>query len=71
MYIVGETLTNDNSLINGISICAKNSSTSVVKIWINDSKNNSIQNLPIEILNEYGFNIIYKSHIITKYFNFN
>ena len=63
MYIVGETLTNDNNLINGISICAKNSSTSVVKIWINDSKNNSIQNLPIEILNEYGFNIIYKSHI--------
>ena len=29
----------------------------------NDNKKNSIQNLPTDILNEYGFNIIYKSHI--------
>ena len=63
MYIVGETLTNDELLVNGLSICAKNTSTSVLKIWINDNDNNSIQNLPTDILNEYGFNIIYKSHI--------
>ena len=63
MYIVGETLTNDELLVNGLSICAKNTSTSVLKIWINDNNHSSIQNLPVEILNEYGFNIIYKSHI--------
>ena len=53
----------DELLVNGLSICAKNTSTSVLKIWINDNKKNSIQNLPTDILNEYGFNIIYKSHI--------
>ena len=63
MYIIGETLTNNDFLINGISVCAKNNTTSVVKIWINDNNLNSIQNLPTDILNEYGFNIIYKSHI--------
>ena len=63
MYIIGETLTDDEYLVNGISICAKNTSTSVVKIWINDNKKSSIKNLPTDILNEYGFNIIYKSHI--------
>ncbi len=63
MYIVGETLTNDEYLVNGISICAKNTTTSVVKIWINNNTKSSIKNLPTDILNEYGFNIIYKSHI--------
>ena len=63
MYIVGETLTNKNDLINGLSICTKNTTTSVVKIWIKDNNYNSIKNLPREILNEFGFNIIYKSHV--------
>ena len=51
------------NIINGISICTKNYNTSVVKIWISDSNENNIENLPINLLNEYGFNIIYKSHI--------
>ncbi len=63
MYLIGETITNDDLLVNGISICPKNTSTSVVKIWIKDNNKSSIQNLPTEILNEYGFNIIYKAHI--------
>ena len=63
MYIIGETITNDELLVTGISICPKNTSTSVVKIWINDNNKSSIQNLPSDILNEYGFNIIYKAHI--------
>ena len=62
-YIVGNNLVEDKDLINGISICAKNPITSVVKIWNNDTKKNSIKLLPVDILNEYGFNIIYKSHI--------
>ena len=63
MYIVGETLTDSNHLINGLSICTKNATTSVVKIWIKDNTYNSIKNLPRDILNEFGFNIIYKSHV--------
>ena len=59
MYIVGETLTNDKLLVNGLSICAKNTSTSVLKIWINDNHKNSIQNLPTDILNEYGLSLIH------------
>ena len=47
MYLVGETMTNDDLLVNGISMCAKNTSTSVVKIWIHDNNKSSIQNLPI------------------------
>ena len=41
----------------------KNPTTSVVKIWNNNYKENSIKNLPNDILNEYGYNIIYKAHI--------
>ena len=63
MYLIGETITNNDLLVNGISMCPKNTSTSVVKIWIHDNNKSSIQNLPSEILNEYGFNIIYKAHI--------
>ena len=62
-YIVGETLLEDNSSINGLSICAKNPITSVIKIWNNNNNINSIKLLPNNILNEYGFNIIYKSNI--------
>ena len=63
MYIVGETITTELGIVTGLSICAKNPITSVIKIWNNNNKKNSIELLPRDILNEYGFNIIYKSHI--------
>lgn len=64
MYIFGETLVNNNDkIINGISINSKNSNISVIKIWLSNSKYNNIKQLPINILNKYGFNIIYKSHV--------
>ena len=62
-YIVGEMLVEDSLTINGLSICAKNPVTSVVKIWNNNSKYNSLKLLPHELLNEYGYNILYKSNI--------
>ena len=61
-YIVGETLVKSHHSINGISICTKNPTTSVIKIWNNDYKENSIKILPNDILNEYGYNIIYKAN---------
>ena len=66
LYLVSETVIEKNEssdIVNGISICAKNPMTSVVKIWNNDNKKNSIKLLPVDLLNEYGYNIIYKSHI--------
>tara|TARA_Y100000991_G_C21943794_1_gene336529 strand:+ start:358 stop:864 length:507 start_codon:yes stop_codon:yes gene_type:complete len=63
MYVVGETLTIPENIVNGISICSKNTNTSVIKIWIKDNKYNNIENLNVNILNEFGVNIIYKSHI--------
>jgi hypothetical protein len=62
-YIVGETLVKNHLSINGLSICTKNPTTSVIKIWNNNYKENSIQILPNDILNEYGYNIIYKANI--------
>jgi len=63
MYMVGETMSSLPLLINGISICLKNPATSVIKIWNNNSKYNSINLLPHDIIEEYGYNIIYKAHI--------
>lgn len=64
IFLASENIiNNDPSIVTGISICAKNPMTSVVKIWNNDNKKNSIKLLPVDILNEYGYNIIYKSHI--------
>lgn len=63
IYMVGETLTPNSDIINGISICLKNPTTSVIKIWNNTTKANSINLLPKDIVNEYGYNIIYKAHI--------
>lgn len=62
MYMIGETLTAKPDLINGLSICLKNNQ-SVIKIWNSDSKENSIDLLPDDIKNEYGFNILYKANI--------
>jgi hypothetical protein len=64
IYIVGENITpTEPGIVTGLSICAKNPITSVVKIWNNNNKKNSIKLLPVDIINEYGYNIIYKSHI--------
>jgi len=64
LYILGQTfLTNNNDMINGISISTKNNNYTIIKIWNNNNKINSIKLLPKDILNEFGFNIIYKSHI--------
>lgn len=63
VYMIGETMSSLPLLINGISICLKNPATSVIKIWNNNSKYNSINLLPHNIIDEYGYNIIYKAHI--------
>lgn len=58
-HLVGETLTNDNYLITGISINQKNN-IAVIKIWNNDRTKKDISYLP-SFIKQYG-NIIYKNH---------
>lgn len=66
--IVGETLTKYPTHINGVSICLKNFSvrtglTYVIKIWNDNCKYISLDLLPSYILDNYKYNIIYKTHI--------
>ena len=61
--IVGENLLENNMDINGLSICLKRQSNSVIKIWNNNSKNNQINLLSKDILNKYGKDILYIAHI--------
>ena len=61
--IVGETLLEDNSEINGLSICLKRQSSSVIKIWNKNSKNNCKSLINKDILNKYGKEILYIAHI--------
>jgi translation initiation factor 4E len=60
MYIVGDTLVEDSSKINGLSIVLKNPSISIIKIWTSDANYSSLNLLPKDIIDEYGYNIIYK-----------
>ena len=60
--IVGENLEN-NEDINGLSICLKRQSNSVIKIWNNNSKKNQINLLNKDILNKYDKDILYIAHI--------
>ena len=62
-YIVGETLVATDKLINGLSISTKSNNICVIKIWINDKNQNSINILPKDIISNYGYNIIFKKHV--------
>ena len=61
--IIGEKLLENNSDLNGLSICLKRQLNSVIKIWNNNSKNNQINLLNKEILDRYGKDILYIAHI--------
>jgi hypothetical protein len=60
MYVVGESLVEDSSKINGLSIVLKNPSISIIKIWISEANYSSLNLLPKDIIDEYGYNIIFK-----------
>ena len=61
--VVGECLLNNSECINGISICLKRQSTSVIKIWNKDSKMNSVNLINKDILKKYGTDLLYIAHI--------
>jgi hypothetical protein len=47
----------------GLSVCLKKNNNVVVKIWNNNSKNNSLNLLNNTILKKWGTNIIYIAHM--------
>ena len=63
LKIIGETLLENNLNINGLSICLKRQSTSVIKIWNKYSKYNDINLIDKDILDKYGNDILYIPHI--------
>jgi hypothetical protein len=63
LYIVGETLVDKPLKINGLSVRLKNPSISIIKIWTSDASYNSLKLLPKPILDDYGYNIIFKANI--------
>lgn len=59
LFLVGETLSQDKELINGISICLKKGKKSVIKIWNNDKSKSDIKFINKKILEKWGTDIIY------------
>jgi len=50
--------------IMGLSICLKKNNNVIIKIWNNNSKNNSLKFINENILNKWGLDIIYIAHMI-------
>jgi hypothetical protein len=67
IYMIGETLLNEKQYnlqnITGLSYCQKNNTSSIIKIWTENSKNISLECLNKNIIDSYGYNIIYKAHL--------
>ena len=61
--MIGETLIENSLNICGLSICLKNTSTTVIKIWNSNNNEKSIEMLPKSIRDKFQFNILYKANI--------
>ena len=60
LLVTEQILNRSPETVNGLSICVKNNSSAIVKIWISNNSNNSIKNLNKKIVDKFGYNIIYK-----------
>ena len=65
LYLVCEKLCPTISdEIMGLSICLKKNNNVIIKIWNNNSKNNSLKFINENILNKWGLDIIYIAHMV-------
>ena len=65
LYLVTETLClSISEEIMGLSICFKKNNNVIIKIWNNNSKNNSLKFINENILHKWGLDIIYIAHMI-------
>ena len=65
LYLVTETLCSlISEEIMGLSICLKKNNNVIIKIWNNNSKNNSLKFINENILHKWGLDIIYIAHMI-------
>jgi hypothetical protein len=62
LLVTEQVLNNPDSYenVNGLSICIKNNSSAIIKIWISNNSYNAIKNLSKKIVDKFGYNIIYK-----------
>jgi hypothetical protein len=59
----GSLCPNIHNEIMGLSVCLKKNSNIVIKIWNNNSKNNTLKLINESILKKWGTDIIYIAHI--------
>jgi len=52
--------------IVGLSLCLKKNNNVIIKIWNNNSNNNSLKLINENILKKWGLDIIYIAHMIEK-----
>jgi hypothetical protein len=64
LIVSNELVQGTNAL--GLSITVKKNNTCVVKIWNDDSNNNSIKHINKNILKKWGTDIIYIAHMADK-----
>jgi hypothetical protein len=67
MFLVCERslINNDKNIsneVNGLSLCQKNNYNCILQIWNSDKKNNKISYLPKEVIEPFGFEVIWKPH---------
>jgi hypothetical protein len=62
-HLVCESIIIKSDEIMGISICLKKNNNVIIKIWNNNSNNNSLKLINDTILKKWGLDIIYISHI--------
>ncbi len=63
LLLVSEELSSIQDDIAGLSLCTKKNNISVIKIWNTNNKNNNLNYLHNNILNIWGNEIIYISHL--------
>jgi translation initiation factor 4E len=67
IYMIGNTIINESfeklQNINGLSFSQKNNTSSIIKLWTENSKYISLDCLNKNIIDMYGYNIIYKAHL--------
>lgn len=69
MYVIGENILfkgdeNISEELTGVSLCQKNNYNCVLQLWTSNNKNNKINYLQKAITDQYGFEIIYRPHIV-------
>ena len=67
-YALSENILYDDSInksfdVTGISLCQKNNYNSVFQIWTRNAKNSKVLLIHSDLLNDFGYEIIFRPHV--------